>query len=191
MLLFETVVGCAFRKSILSIAYSAVVTLFLIPLTGCADDRAGGPSSSSLSSPTDATSESNSDQTPPSTAADVGGEDPMITMTSTPFGVTANLSWDQPSGFNVAGYTIYYGKRSQGSHSVEATSEESNPEEASAEELGSCSQGEQQAVAAPSTTITGLEANTQYFFAIRASNENQSESICSNTIVVITPPAQA
>ncbi len=191
MSMFEAVVGLASRKSILSLIYPAIVVLLLIPLTGCADERAGGPITSNVSAPTSATSPLESAEASHSTVTDVGGEDPTITMTSMPSGVTANLSWDHPPDFNVAGYVLYYGKHSQDSHSTEATSEESNPEESSSEEPNWCSQGEHQAVEAPSATITGLEPNTPYFFAIRAITGNESENLCSNAIVMITPPAEA
>jgi hypothetical protein len=59
------------------------------------------------------------------------------------------------------------------------------------EEPRFCSDGESQTVQAPSATITGLEPNTPYFFAIRAFNENESESLCSNEITAVTPPAQS
>jgi hypothetical protein len=109
--------------------------------------------------------------------------------------VTAHVSWDPPSDFKVAGYQIYYGKSSsensisEGSSSEESNSEESILEESSSEEPNSCSHGESQAVDTPPATITGLEPNTPYFFAIRAFNE--SESLCSNEFFAVTPPAQS
>ena len=151
---------------------------------------------SNLSQPTDSTAELDSGQAPSSTEADSGGEeDPVVTMTSTPDGVTARLTWNHPSDINVAGYSIYYGKSSpeepgsEESIAEESISEESTSDESISEELSSCSQGESQAVEAPPATITGLEPNTRYFFAIRAFND--SESICSNKITAVTPPAQS
>lgn len=191
MLLFEPLLGFAFRKPIRSLAYPAVVILLLSSLTGCADEQAGRPVTSNLSAPTSATGAVESDEASHSTVADVGGEDPMITMTSTPSGVTANVSWDQPPGFNVAGYTVYYGKHSQDSHSAEETSEELNSEDSHSEEVSWCSKGESKTVEAASTTITGLEPNTEYFFAILAFTEKESESLCSNAIMMITPPTEA
>ncbi|MBS0150561.1 MAG: fibronectin type III domain-containing protein [Nitrospira sp.] len=191
MLLFETLVGLACGKPIRSIAYPVVMILLLSSVTGCADENAGGPVASNLSAPTNATGAMESEEASHSTVADVGGEDPMITMTSTSSGITANVSWDQPPGFNVAGYTLYYGKHSQGSESVETTSEESDSEASHSEELSWCSQGESKTVKASSTTITGLEPNTQYFFAIRAFTEVESENLCSNAIMMTTPPAEA
>ena len=190
MLLFETLIGSVSRKSILSFAYPAIVILLLIPLTGCADEQAGGPVTSNLSTPANATGAAESDEASHSAVADVGGEDPVITMTSTPSGVTANVSWDHPPDFDVAGYTLYYAKRSEDSASTEATSEEFNPEESSSAEPSSCAQGESKTIEAPSATITGLQPNTVYFFAIRAITKNESESLCSNEIMVVTPPAE-
>lgn len=194
MLLFETLLGFAFRKSVLSRSCPAVVILLVSSLTGCADENAGGPATSNLSAPMNATGAVESDEASHSTVAtatDVGGEDPMITMTSTPSGVTANVSWDQPPGFNAAGYTLYYGKHSQDSNSVGEASETLNSDESGIEEPGWCSKGESTTVKAPSTTITGLEPNTQYFFAIRAFTETESESLCSNAIMMTTPSAEA
>lgn len=191
---FEGLVSCVCRKFVLSVAYSAVAILFLISLTSCADEKTGGPVTSNLSPPKDAAGAMESDEVSHltvDTVPDIGGEDPMITMTSTPSGITANVSWDQPPGFNVAGYTLYYGKHSQGSESVETTSEESDSEASHSEELSWCSQGESKTVKASSTTITGLEPNTQYFFAIRAFTEVESENLCSNAIMMTTPPAEA
>ncbi|MDF0651051.1 MAG: fibronectin type III domain-containing protein [Nitrospira sp.] len=111
---------------------------------------------------------------------------------------------------NVAGYNIYYRKQpsaepsseesgseesgSEESGSEESGSEKSSSEEPASEESGleepsSCSSGESQAVEAPAATITGLEPNTRYAFAIRAFNE--SESLCSNEITAVTPPAES
>lgn len=191
MLLFKTLLGFAFRKSVLSLSYPAVVILMLSSLIGCADENAGGPVTSNLSAPSSTTGAVESDEASHSTVADVGGEDPVITMTSTPSGVTANVSWDQPPGFKVTGYAIYYGKRSQGSESVETTSEESDSEASQSEEPSWCSQGESTPVEAPSITITGLQPNTEYFFAIRAFTAVESESLCSNAIMMTTPPAEA
>lgn len=191
MLLFETLLGYAFRKSVLSLSYPAVVILLLSSLIGCADENAGGPVTSNLSVPTNETSAVESDEASPSTVADIGGEDPRITMTSTSSGITANVSWDQPPGFSVTRYTIYYGKSSQDPESGEITSDESSPEELQTEELSWCSQGENKTVEAPSTTITGLQPNTSYFIAIQAFTGNESESVCSNAITMITPPGEA
>ena len=188
MLMGESLARFLTCRSSISTAYLILVILLLMPLAGCTGEGAGGPIISSLSAPTDATAGVDSDQDSHSEEANHvdGDEDPIIAMTSTPTGVTAHLTWDPPSGIEVAGYYVYYGKPS----SEEPNSEESGSEELSSEEPPSCSRGEKQAVEAPSATITGLEPNTQYVFAIRAFNENESESLCSNEIVAVTPPAQ-
>lgn len=188
MLMLEALVSSVTRNPIISMAYPALLILPLISLAGCTDGGGGGPMVSSLSTPTDASVGLDSSQAPDSEVADSadsdGEKDPKITMTSTPTGVTAHVVWDRPSDFNVAGYSIYYGKRS----GEKPSSEESNSEEPGSEESepSVCSSGESQAVASPPATITGLEPNTQYFFAIRAFNE--TESLCSNQIMAVTPP---
>jgi len=196
MLLLEHVVGLAFRKSILSMVYPALLILPLLWVAGCTGEGADGPMIASLSTPTDATAGSNSDQVPQSEATDSDGEeDPVITMTSTPTGVTANLTWGRPHEFNITGYSVHYGIRpleelgSPESSSEGETSEEFSSEESNSEAPHSCSQGESQAVGDPRATISGLEPNTRYFFAIRAFNE--TESLCSNEVTVVTPSAQS
>lgn len=102
-----------------------------------------------------------------------GEEEPAISVTSTPTGATARLTWDPNPDPKVAGYAVYYGKQSSGEH-------------------GSCSYEESQSVESPPAIITGLDPNTPYFFAISAygDNEGGSESPCSNEVLVVTPPAQ-
>ncbi|MBX3300780.1 MAG: fibronectin type III domain-containing protein [Nitrospira sp.] len=194
MLIFKFLIGLVSRGSITSMAYVALLIPPLISLTGCTGEGAGGPVISSLSTPTDATAESDSNQD--SSSEDVnhgdGEEDPIITMTSTPTGVTARVTWDRPTDIDVVRYSVYYGKHSEETPSLEeSNSEDSGAEELGSEELNSCVRGESQAVESPSATITGLEPNTPYFFAIRAFNENESESLCSNEIIAVTPPAQS
>lgn len=199
MLTLEDLVRFVSRKSNISMAHPMLVIFLLMPLAGCSGDGAGGPIISSLSKPTTATAGDRSESNPDSEATDSDGEeDPMITMTPTPTGVTAHLTWVHPPGMNVAGYNVYYRKQSSPEPSPEESSseepsleepasEESGSEESGSEEPSSCSSGENQAVEAPAAAITGLEPNTRYFFAIRAFNE--SESLCSNEITAVTPPA--
>jgi hypothetical protein len=164
----------------------------------------GGPIVSSLSSPTEGTPpaeegsepgvDSNvpslsEDENPsadlaeneaedPETLANVASseeqEDPAISLTSTPTGVTAKLTWDASADPNVAGYHVYYGKQSSG-------------------EFGSCSYEEGQAVENPPAVINGLEPNTPYFFAISAygGEGGELESPCSNEVLIVTPPTQS
>jgi hypothetical protein len=208
MLMRETLPSLVTCKSHVLMTHLAILTLLLMPLTGCTNNGAGGPVISSLSTPTDASAGLDSDQAPHSETTDSDGEgDPTIIMTPTPTGVTAHLTWVHPPNMNVAGYSVYYRKQlsaepsSEESNSEELTSEEFVSEEPASEEIvseesgseepSSCSSGESQAVKAPAATITGLEPNTRYSFTIRAFNDNESESLCSNEIMAVTPSAQS
>lgn len=198
----STSIACV--KSSFSMSHLILVIPLLMPLAGCSNDGAGGPVISSLSTPADAAAGSNSagsdsDQAHHSGAANSDGEeDPTITMTPTPTGVVAHVTWVHPPGMSVAGYDIYYRKQP----AAEPSSAESSPEEPASEapasnsseefdseEQNSCSSGENKTVESPAATITGLEPNTRYSFAIRAFNE--SESLCSNEITVTTPSIQS
>ena len=198
MMTLETLVSLFSRKSIISTAYPALLILPFIALAGCTNDGAGGPTISSLSTSTDASADLDSDQAPHSEATDSDGEeDPIITMTSTPRGVTANLTWDPPPNVKVTGYQIYYEKHSSENQGSEESIEEeldwsegsARPEDSASDKPSLCSYGESQTVEAPSATIVGLDPGTPYVFAIRAFNE--SESLCSNEIMAATPPAQS
>lgn len=189
MLTLETLISFLFQRSSFLMLHQMLVISILLSLAGCTGEGASGPIISSLSSPTDVTEGLDSDQAAHSEDVNHndGEEDPIITMTSTATGVTAQVTWERPSDINVAGYAVYYGKRSEETPSPE----ESSSEESGAKEPTACSRGESQAVENPPATITGLEPNTPYFFAIRAFNESESESLCSNEIIVVTPPAQS
>ncbi len=198
MLILETVVDCVFRKPGRLMAYSALLIFPLLSVVGCTGEGTGGQVASSLSMPRDVTEGLDSDHAHNSAPADAGGEaDPIITMTPTSDGVTAHMTWDPPHGIKVTEYHVYYRKHlTTEPSSEELSSEESDSEESSSEKLSSaepsfCSLGEKQGVEAPSATITGLEPNTQYVFAIRAVTVNEAESLCSNEITASTPPAQS
>lgn len=166
MLTLEALISFVHSKLDVSTTRLILGIPLLMSLAGCAGEGAGG-SASGLAH------------------ADGGDADPIVTMTPTPTGITANVTWDPPPDFDAVRYHIYYGKRS----TEEVGSEESDSEELGSEESRSCSQGEKQAIDTPSATITGLEPDTQYFFAIRALNENESEGLCSNEIAARTPSA--
>ncbi|WP_090751333.1 fibronectin type III domain-containing protein [Candidatus Nitrospira nitrosa] len=95
---------------------------------------------------------------------------PLVALNSTPSGATAEVTWQPSTDSNVNGYYIYYGKQSSG-------------------EPGVCSYEERYSVESPSVTITELEPNTPYFFAV--SSYSSHESPCSNETAIITPPARA
>lgn len=101
--------------------------------------------------------------------SDPSDDVPMITVTSTPKGVTVQLDWAHPSDADAYGYDVYYGKHP-------------------AQEAGSCTSYEgNQAVDGPPATIVGLEHNTIYYFAVK----NFNEDACSEEIIVATPPAHS
>ena len=194
----RTSTGIPLGKSSFSMSHLLFAIPLLMRLVGCSNDGGGGggPVISSLSTPTDAAAGSDSDHAHHSGAADSDGEeDPTITMTPTPAGVIAHVTWVHPPGMSVAGYDIYYRKQpaaepsSAESSSEEPASEEPASGDFDSEEQSSCSSGERQTVESPAATITGLEPNTRYSFAIRAFNE--SESLCSNEITVMTPSTQS
>jgi len=206
-------IGLAHRNFTITMAHIFVLGLIVFPLAGCGGDEQGGPIISSLSTPTDAPSDKGapSDSNPTAAKSTVGEdptisfpdtftdstagmaeqaaaeqsddaigpeysggeEDPMISVTSTPTGATVRLIWDPHPNPTVVGYHVYYGRQSSGEH-------------------GSCSYAESQSVEAPPATITGLEPNTPYFFAISAygGESGESESPCSNEVLMVTPPAQ-
>ena len=95
---------------------------------------------------------------------------PVVALSSTPTGASAEVTWQPSPDTNVNGYYIYYGRQSS-------------------EEPGVCSYEGRYSVDSPSVMITDLEPNTPYFFAV--SSYSSFESPCSNEIAVITPPARA
>jgi len=196
-----TSINLVYRKFAIALAHLMMLSVIALPLAGCGDDSGGAPPISSLSTPTETPSETDTppggiegsdSNTPPNkvTESDHDGrptelaelnpelsdedEDPTISMTPTPAGVTARLSWDASTDPNVAGYHVYYGKESSG-------------------EPGSCSYEGSQGVTAPPATISGLEPNTPYFFSISAysGEAGDLESPCSSEVLVVTPPAQS
>jgi Fibronectin type III domain len=180
-----------------------VMSTIVLPLAGCSDDGQGGPSISSLSTPTDnqPSEKTAADTTSTETAANeqdnptiseapteiepFPGEipepdpEPLVAgpegeaVPLTPTDATARLTWAVNPDPAVTGYHVYYGKESSG-------------------EPGSCSYEASQSVEAPPAIITGLEPNTPYFFAISAfgGEEGEAESPCSNEVLMISSPAQ-
>ncbi|MBM4127397.1 MAG: fibronectin type III domain-containing protein [Nitrospira sp.] len=87
--------------------------------------------------------------------------DPAITTTATPTGVMASLQWDPVNDSSVIGYYIHYGRQSPG-------------------QAGSCAYDDVRFVTTPSGTVTGLDTNSLYYFAVSA--YNGVESACSNEV---------
>jgi len=188
MVIFKSWATFDLRNSLISLTFPALLILPLLSLVGCTGEGGDAPIGSNLSPSPDPIGELGSDHTSSSDAADSRDEeDPALTMIPTPTGVTARLDWGRPSTINADRFYIYYRKRSlEEPNSDESLAGESRPEEWNSEESTACSDRESQVVETPPATITGLEPNTQYVFAIRAVNE--SESLCSNEITVVTPP---
>jgi hypothetical protein len=84
-------------------------------------------------------------------------------------GATASLSWDPVGDPTVIAYTVHYGKQSTGGDT-------------------SCNYENVVDVVDPFVIITGLEFNTQYYFAVSVYNEH-GRSQCSNEASKLTPDA--
>lgn len=99
-----------------------------------------------------------------------GGEGtPGISTSATPTGAMATLAWDPVQDPTVTAYYVHYGKQSAG-------------------QPGTCNYQDSQFVNAPNATITGLDPNTRYYFAVSA--YNGLESACSNEVTTVTPASQ-
>ena len=85
-----------------------------------------------------------------------------------PAGATASLEWSPVPDRSVYAYFVHYGQKSPGHH-------------------GSCNYEASMWVDSPSATITDLDPNIRYYFAVSAYNGR--ESACSNEVSVVTPPA--
>ena len=203
MLTNEPSISLVYRKFTIALAHIIVLGVIVLPLAGCSDDGQGGPSISSLSTPTDNQPSENTEANTTSTETAANEQDdPTISTAPTeiepfpsevaeadpeplvagldgesiplsPTEATARLTWAVHPDPTVTGYRVYYGKESSG-------------------EPGSCSYETSQSVEAPPAIITGLEPNTPYFFAISAfgGEEGEAESPCSNEVLMISSPAQ-
>jgi hypothetical protein len=203
MLTNEPSISLVFRKFTIALAHIIVLSVIVLPLAGCSDNGQGGPSISSLSTPTDNQPSENTEadttstetaaneqddptistapteiEPVPSEVAEADPETPVAGLEGesipfTPTEATARLTWAVNPDPTVTGYRVYYGKESSG-------------------EPGSCSYETSQSVEAPPAIITGLEPNTPYFFAISAfgGEEGEAESPCSNEVLMISSPAQ-
>lgn len=94
-----------------------------------------------------------------------GEEGPTISTTATPAGAVARLDWTPvvplPGEPPILGYYIHYGKGSPG-------------------QAGSCSYEDVKFVNTPSGTVTGLDMDSRYYFAVSA--YNGVEGACSNEV---------
>jgi hypothetical protein len=95
-----------------------------------------------------------------------GGEGQASTPADT--GIAMSLAWDPVPDPSVHSYFVYYGQQSP-------------------DQSGSCAYQSSMSVKSPSATVTNLEPNTLYYFAVSA--HNGLESACSNEVSAITPSA--
>jgi Fibronectin type III domain len=185
-----------------------VMSTIVLPLAGCSDNGQGGPSISSLSTPTDNQPSENTEADTTSTDTDANEQDdPTISEAPTeiePFPSEVAEADPEPL---VAGLEGEDNPMISSPFSpTEATARLTwavNPDptvtgyhvyygKESSGEPGSCSYETSQSVEAPPAIITGLEPNTPYFFAISAfgGEEGEAESPCSNEVLIISSPAQ-
>jgi hypothetical protein len=80
-------------------------------------------------------------------------------------GATASLSWDPVHDPSVIAYFVHYGRQSPG-------------------QPGSCAYESSMHASVPSATVTNLEPNTVYYFAVSA--YNGIESVCSSEVSTLT-----
>ena len=96
------------------------------------------------------------------------GSDPSVTVTPSSGGATASLLWNPVEDPSVSAYFVHYGRHSSG-------------------QAGSYAYDSSMYAASPSATVTDLDPNTVYYFAVSA--YNGLESACSNEVSTQTPPA--
>lgn len=185
-----------------------VMSTIVLPLAGCSDNGQGGPSISSLSTPTDNQPSENTEADTTSTDTDANEQDdPTISEAPTEIEPFPSEVAEADSEPLVAGLEGEDNPMISSPFSpTEATARLTwavNPDptvtgyhvyygKESSGEPGSCSYERSQSVEAPPAIITGLEPNTPYFFAISAfgGEEGEAESPCSNEVLMISSPAQ-
>ena len=99
-----------------------------------------------------------------------GGDDGFYGARNGFSGASASLTWEPVSHQSAVSYTVHYGKQSSGGG-------------------GSCNYENSVDVSEPAASITGLDFNTQYYFAVSAHNE-YGRSQCSDEASKVTPEAQ-
>ena len=87
-----------------------------------------------------------------------------------PIAATASLAWDPVTDPSVSAYFVHYGQQS--------------PSQA-----GSCTYEHSMIVDSSAATVTDLDPNTLYYFAVSA--YNGLESACSNEVSLLTAPPSA
>ena len=87
-----------------------------------------------------------------------------------PAGAMVSLGWDPVQHPTQISYTVYYGKQSVGG--------------------GSCNYENSFDVSDAFATVTGLDPDTTYYFAVSANNEHGQRSHCSEEVSTVTPSLQ-
>ncbi len=82
-------------------------------------------------------------------------------------GASASLAWDPVNHQTPIYYTVHYGTQSSGDD-------------------GSCNYENSVDVFEPSALVTGLQFDTQYYFAVSAHLEHGPHSQCSNEVSKVT-----
>jgi len=99
--------------------------------------------------------------------AGCGGGDGDPTLAAS--GASVSLAWHPVPDPSVSAYLVYYGRQSSG-------------------QSGSCEYEHSISVDSPSATVTNLDPDTLYYFAVSA--YNGLESACSNEVSTVTPSVQ-
>ena len=88
-------------------------------------------------------------------------------VSAPPIAASASLAWDPVTDPSVSAYFVHYGQQSPG-------------------QAGSCTYDRSIIVDSSSVTVTDLDPNTLYYFAVSA--YNGLESACSNEVSLLTAP---
>jgi hypothetical protein len=98
------------------------------------------------------------------------GSDPTVKVNPGSAGATAtaSLDWNPVPDPSVSAYFVHYGRQSP-------------------HQPGSCAYEHSVSVNSPSATLTDLDPDTHYYFAVSA--YNGLESACSNEVSTVTPPS--
>lgn len=91
---------------------------------------------------------------------------PIISDFST-VGAVVGLAWDPVEAADLLGYVVHYGNQSPNVS-------------------GSCNYESTAFTVTPSATVTHLDPNSLYYFAV--SSYNGAESVCSNEVSTVTSP---
>lgn len=101
-----------------------------------------------------------------------GDDVPAISPTAALAGARVSLAWEPVQDPTVRTYTLHFGRESSG-------------------QAGSCHYEDSVRVFSASATVTGLEPNTRYYFAVSSSSDTGLTSPCSDEVSTVTAPPQS